>query len=149
MKISPLQLEHYFVSDLHFSANRAYDHEKALELTNEQFAVEAASTQDKQERTKWQIVLQVKHQPAATANAPYSFALEVVGLFQVAAAFPEDKVERLVKTNGATMLYGIAREVVRDFTSRGPHAGMMLPSVSFFEPAIQQQASANASPQSD
>jgi preprotein translocase subunit SecB len=91
----------------------------------------------------------VKHQPAATANTPYSFALEVVGFFHVVAEFPEDKVERLVKTNGATMLYGIAREVVRDFTSRGPHAGMMLPSVSFFEAPQKTQTRSVTTPETN
>jgi preprotein translocase subunit SecB len=149
MKISPLQLEHYFVSDLHFSANRSFDPAKEPELTNDQFAVEAVSMRDKEKPAKWQITLRIKHQPAVNTNAPYSFALEVVGFFEVAPAFPQDRTERLVKTNGATMLYGIAREMVRDLTSRGPHPGLMLPSVSFFEAQPKPQPPANAAPQAN
>ncbi len=135
MKISPLQLERYFATDFHFTANRQFDAEKPLEITDGQFSVQANVLHNKEETRKWQITLQIKYQPAASANAPHSFSLEIVGFFEVASAFPEDKTDQMVRINGASMLYGIAREIVRDLTSRGPHAAMMLPSVSFFEPA--------------
>ena len=135
MKSSPLQLEHYFVSDLHFSANRAFDPKKEVKLKVEDFGVETALLSP--DPAKWQVTLRVKHQPALSVNAPYSFTLEVVGFFHVVPEFPADKVQQLIKTNGPSILYGIAREVVRDFSMRGPHPGLMLPSVSFFEPAAQ------------
>lgn len=133
MKTSPLQLEHYFVSDLHFAVNHAFDVTKKVDLSDDQFVVDAVSLCDEKSPEKWQVTLRVKHHPVASANAPYSFTLEVVGFFLVLPAYPHDK-ERLVKTNGSTILYGIAREVVRNITSSGPHPGVLIPSVSFFEP---------------
>lgn len=135
MKISPLLLERYFASDLHFTANRQFNTEKPVEITDAQYSVQANALRNKEEAKQWQITLQIKYQPAALANAPYSFSLEIIGFFKVAGGFPEEKTEQLVQTNGATILYGIAREIVRDVTARGPHPAMMLPSVSFFEPA--------------
>lgn len=134
MKISPLQLERYFSTDLHFTANRQFDAEKPVEITDAQFSVQASALRSKEQAKQWQITLHIQYQPAASANAPYAFSLEMVGFFEVAGGFPEEKTEQLVRTNGATMLYGIAREIVRDLTARGPHAALVLPSVSFFEP---------------
>jgi preprotein translocase subunit SecB len=133
MKTSPLQLEHYFVSDLHFAVNQAFDTTKAAVLSDEQFVADTALLRDENSPEKWQVTLRVKHQPIASANAPYSFTVEIVGFMHVLPTYVHDK-ERLVKTNGPTILYGIAREVIRNITSSGPHRGVLIPSVSFFEP---------------
>lgn len=133
MKTSPLQLEHYFVSDLHFAVNQAFDTTKKADLSDDQFVVDAALLRDEKSPDKWQVTLRVKHQPTASANAPYSFTVEVVGFLHVLPTYAHDK-ERLVRTNGPTILYGIAREVIRNVTSSGPHRGVLIPSVSFFEP---------------
>jgi preprotein translocase subunit SecB len=77
-------------------------------------------------------------------NSPYAFTVEIVGLFHVLPAYPKDNSERLVKTNSPTLLYGIAREIVRDITSSGPHTGILLPSVSFFEPLPATPANSEA-----
>ncbi len=145
MKTSPLQLEHYFVSDLHFAVNHTFDVTKKVDLSDDQFVVDAASQCDKKSPEKWQVTLRVKHHPVVSANAPYSFTLEVVGFFLVLPAYPHDK-ERLVKTNGPTILYGIAREIVRNITSSGPHPGVLIPSVSFFEPLPTPAATAATTP---
>jgi preprotein translocase subunit SecB len=142
MRISPLQLEHYFVSDLHFSANRGFDPKKEVALRVEHFGIETALLS--QDYTKWQVTLRVKLQPAPSVNAPCSFTLEIVGFFHVAREFPQDNAQRLVKTNAPTMLFGIARELVRDITSHGPHPGLMLPSVSFFEPDAKPQPTSSS-----
>src|SRR5439155_22261424 len=86
----------------------------------------------------------ITYQPQANSNVPYFFSLELVGFFEVAEAVPDDRIDRLVKTNGPSMLYGIAREVVRDITSRGPYLGVLLPSVSFYEPPTAPGETSNA-----
>ncbi len=43
----------------------------------------------------------------------------------------------MIKINGPSMLYGIAREVIRGVTARGPYFPILLPSATFFEPAPQ------------
>lgn len=133
MKPSPLQIEHYFVTDLHFAVNAGFDAKRKVELIDDQFVVDSFLLQDEKAPEKWQVTLRIKHLPTATTNAPYSIALDVVGYFAVASNFPKDKVERLVKTNGSSMLYSIAREIARTVTSMSPHLGLMLPSVSFYE----------------
>jgi preprotein translocase subunit SecB len=134
MHPAPLQLEHYFVSDLHFSVNRTFDAAKAPELKYEHLTVQSTFLQDDKDASKWQITLRVGHQPAATVNSPYSFSVEIVGFFFALPTYKYDK-EQLIKTNAPAILYGVAREFVRTVTASGlHHFGVLLPSVSFFEP---------------
>ena len=46
--------------------------------------------------------------------------LEIVGYFNVSPSYPKEQVERLVKTNASSILYSIAREMVRSITAAGP-----------------------------
>jgi hypothetical protein len=40
------------------------------------------------------------------------------------------------------MLYGVAREMVRDLTGRGPYSDFILPSTSFYEPEPEKTRAA-------
>ena len=146
MKTSPLQFERYFVSELHFAVNHVFDPTKKVDLSDDQFVVDVGLLRDEKLPDKWQVTLRVKHQPVATANAPYSFTLEVVGFFHALPIYTHDK-ERLVKTNGPTILYGIAREIVRGITTSGPYPGVLIPSVSFYEPSPAPATQPPAVPQ--
>ena len=136
MKPSPLQLTEYFLTDLHFSANNEFDPAKDVPLKADHFQVGVEAQPNKDDRRRWQIILKLQHQPAVDANVPYRFTVEIIGFFLVLPNFPEERIQRLVRTNGASMLYGAVREIVRDMTTRGPYLGVMLPSASFFEPEV-------------
>jgi preprotein translocase subunit SecB len=142
MKPSPIQLTDYFLTGLNLSANPKFDPKQEAQLRFDDFQVgiEALATADS--KRDWKVVAKLSFQPAAEANVPYRFAAEIVGSFIVQATYREDYAERLVKTNGSSMLYGILREVIRDATARGPYAALILPSTSFYEP--QDQRSENA-----
>jgi len=148
MKIAPLQLERYFVSELHFTVNHAFDPGREPVVKSEHFCAESVPVKDKENPTKWQIALRLKHQPDAATNSPYAFTVEIVGFFEVTKSFPDDHKDRLARTNGLTILYGIAREVVRSVTSSGPYPGILIPSVSFFEPINKTQKQTTGSPES-
>jgi preprotein translocase subunit SecB len=132
MKPSPLKLEQYFVTELHFAVNPAFDTTKPAQLSDEHLVVDVSLRPDQSAPERWQVSLRVKYQLFATSNAPYSFTLEIVGLFQVSAAYTYDK-EFLVKTNGPSVLYAVARETIRQLTCSGPFPGVLIPSVSFYE----------------
>ena len=134
MKQSPLHLTDYFVTDLHLSANPKFDAKQEVLLNLEDFQVGFEAASASENKRQWQIVLKLKHQPAAEANVPYRFAAEMVGVFILLEGYPEDCIERMVKTNGPSMLYGVLREVIRDATARGPYPALILPSTSFYEP---------------
>jgi len=132
MKLSPLQLKHYFVADLRFTAVTQFDPAKEVELKEELLVVEPICKREREESLQWQVTLNLKLDAPVGSNIPYKFAIFVVGIFEVHPNFPRDKSERMVHTNAPSVLFGILREVVRDLTMRGPYSGLILPSVSFY-----------------
>jgi preprotein translocase subunit SecB len=146
MKPSPLHLTDYFVTDLHVSANPKFDSKQEIPLRFEDFQVAFEATCAPEKKREWQVILKLAHQPPAEANVPYRFTAEIVGIFVLLDGFPEERIERLVKTNGASMLYGVLREIIRATTARGPYSAIILPSTSFYEPEKKPETPA-ASPE--
>jgi preprotein translocase subunit SecB len=131
MKLAPLQLEAYFLTDLSFRANQEFDKTKPVAFQEPDLAVLTGIQPDKNLDRRWQVTLNIKLQSRPEANSPYFFALNLVGIVWAAAELPPDRLPLLLATNGPAMLYGVAREVVRDLTSRGPFPPLSLPSISF------------------
>ena len=140
MNVAAIQLNHYFVTDLAVKANLKFDPEKDVEGRMDEFlAVPKLRPMGDEEGTSrdWQVELDIRHQPGPDVNFPYEFRLELVGFFRVSEDLRNkgdaDAERRFVKVNGASILYGIAREIIRANSARGPWEGIMLPTVSFFE----------------
>ena len=131
MKLSPLQLQDYFVAEFHFSLNSKYDVSKGLEKKLEEMEATPQCHRHTDNPLKWTVELELKYQPAAETNTPYIFSLTLVGYFEVSKTFDPNVVERLVHTNGPSVLYSIARELVREQTARGPDGPFILPTASF------------------
>lgn len=136
MKLAPLQLERYFLTDLTCQANPQFKADKEIKFQEKDLEVAAAVSPIKDKPQQWQVSLNIKLQPAPDANSPYSFCLNLVGVIcWVGPEQPEDKLEAILRTNGPSMLYGVAREMARDLTARGPFPALVLPSVSFIPDA--------------
>lgn len=143
---SPLELERYFVSDQAVTARNAFSPEKAIETRVEEYsvsneAIRLPSAED-DPSNKWQVTIHIKHQPAKETNFPYDFRLTIVGIFScdVQTAEP-NHIERLMRINGSSILYGMAREIIRANTERGPWSGIVIPTYSFYEPKPSNGAS--------
>lgn len=137
MKAAPISLVEYFATDLTLSANRNFSADKPTEVKPGEFNVEVLTqlTSGTQEPHRWQVTLEIKHQAAVETNFPYAFRLVLVGFFQVESRVKTENEERTVKIHGASVLYGMAREITRAMTGRGPHRAVLLPTVSFYEAA--------------
>jgi preprotein translocase subunit SecB len=137
MKASPIHLHDYFVTELSLSATPTFDAKKDVPIRLEDFQVGVEAKCLPEKKRDWQMILRLTFQPPAEANVPYRFTVEIVGFFLVQDGIAEERVERIIKVNGASMLYGALREIVRDTTARGPYSPMLLPSTSFYEPQPQ------------
>lgn len=74
-------------------------------------------------------------------NFPYEFKLVIVGAFTCGDELPEGvSKETFVKVNGSSVLYGVAREMIRATTARGPYLDLMVPTISFYEPPRVEHA---------
>jgi preprotein translocase subunit SecB len=134
MKNSPLQLERYFVTEFSLTANKEFDSKKEIKLGIENIVVTPALVSAPSNPRQWQVTLRIQLQPNPDANAPYFFTLELVGLFRVSDAYPEENVEWIVQTNATSVLYSAAREVLRSAMAQGPYPPFLLPTASFYGP---------------
>lgn len=149
MRISPLQLEYYFVAESHVTASREFKAGEPLGVKADDIIVEPEFKPTGAER-QWEVTLRVQYTPGPEVNTPYFFTLELVGFFRIDLGYLEDRVERLVQTNGPTILFGIAREVLRNLTGHGPHPPMILPTASFVperKPPNEPPAAPHAAPE--
>lgn len=92
---------------------------------------------DDENEPRWAVSLSLRHEPIEGKNIPYRLSIDMVGLVTAAAKKVDDTNHHAVEVNGPSMLFGAAREILRDATARGPHGPIIIPSASFFTtPAV-------------
>jgi len=64
-------------------------------------------------------------------ETPYSGSIVMEGFFRVHDSVAEDIMPKIVAINGASILYGSARDYIALITSRSVNGEFVLPSVSF------------------
>lgn len=134
MKLSPLELQNYFVTALSLTANRNFDGQKSPAACISHLLVEPFLKADENDPRHWQVTLKVTYRPGPDVNAPYHFSVEIVGLFNVSAEYGADKIQWLVETNATSVLFGTVREILRSVMTTGPYPPLLLPTGSFYEP---------------
>ena len=136
MQQSRLRLEHYNLMHLHLepvleaesAALGSYaDFEKATLGSSIQFSpVELPNGE-----SRYSVDLTLTAGPReGHSDFPYRLKIQLLGIFD-GRDLPEEKREALVAVNGASMLYGVAREVLLSLTSRSVGGPVMLPTVEF------------------
>jgi preprotein translocase subunit SecB len=135
VKPSALQLKQYIVTELSIAANRSFDPEKKVSLGMRDVVAEPECRADEKNPRQWQIFLRLKHSQNMESNSPYFFMIEMAGFFTVGTSVSDDQVMEFAKVNGASVLYSTAREILRSMMAMGPYLPILLPAVSFFDPA--------------
>ncbi|HZY71851.1 MAG TPA: protein-export chaperone SecB [Edaphobacter sp.] len=128
---SVIELRSYFVTELHFAANSAFDPAKPTSLMSSDLQVESVLEPPVKDRKQWGISLTVRQAVLQDKNVPYEFTIKIWGLFAPTIAIPEERRPQVLLGAGSSVLYGAAREIVRDLTARGPYSPLLLPPVSF------------------
>jgi preprotein translocase subunit SecB len=133
-KVSHLQVVRYFVTQLNIIANPLFDVTKGIVQIDSDLCITGDLSKNADDAALFQIKLNIKIQPGAESNLPYSIALEIVGVLKSSFTGTEEHIQRVVFVNGSSILYGTAREIVRSATSLGPYAQVLIPTVVFSEP---------------
>lgn len=154
MKPAPITLIEYFATDLLLVTNKAFVPDKPVQFVEDEFHIDVVlARQDQGDQTirRWQVTLEVRHQPSPATNFPYSYRVVLVGQFSVASSVKADEEERTVRIHGASVLYGMTREIVRVLTGRGPYRPVLIPTISFYDQktpaAVPVAAAPSAVPQ--
>ena len=131
---SPLQLEHYFFERMHCVANANISVDEVEEwhqADRSRFGLRVELGTNPESDREWQVLVDLFTNPDYGSKAPYELGFTAVGIFTVDEAFEHDRLERLVRVNGSSVLYSAMREFVALFTSRGPWGAVKLPTVNF------------------
>jgi preprotein translocase subunit SecB len=80
---------------------------------------------------EFRTVLEVVCQHQRPNSEGVKIEIEVEGVFEVSADWPEDEIRKLVHANSPGLLYGVARELILSLTSRCKGGAVLLPSVTF------------------
>lgn len=144
MKFSHLQLTRYLVPEISVSANSAFNPGKSVEVDAEQLTVHSVVAPLKDQKGSkdhsWLMEMSVTQCLKEKQNFPYTFKVSLVGVFLCKDGLPPSlEEERFVRTNGSSVLYGAAREILRSITTLGPWGEVLLPSVSFVEDEVSKQ----------
>lgn len=136
MKPARISLIDYFATDLVLGTNHAFTPDQPVKFEDKDFVVTPTVLKNEnapRDGQRWQVTLEIRHQPAPGVNFPYSYRVVLVGQFGVQDGVQSDDEERFVRIQGASVLYGMAREIVRALTGRGPYRPVILPTVNFYE----------------
>lgn len=155
MRASKLQLEHYYLEELHFaltdeSGTEAIENEIPLRAEDVDVTVEAGQNPDNE--LEWLFRLKVVLNDA-DSKFPYKFTILLAGFFNVSEDCEPEMREQLATINGPSLLYGAAREVLATISARSRFVSIFLPPVRFFgmtkEPPARQKALPSAKPESE
>ncbi|HLL73828.1 MAG TPA: hypothetical protein VK421_00915 [Pyrinomonadaceae bacterium] len=159
MKLSPLQVEGYYVKEASFSLLPDIEKDVVFSLTaglqiqpasminNETIRVDAvpylAVNTAEPSRFRCELVIESRNDPSE--KFPYTFRAVLVGYFKLIEELPEAEAAYIVATGAPGILYSAAREYLGTITGRGPCPGVQLPVVSFApQPAKRKMLPAKA-----
>jgi preprotein translocase subunit SecB len=134
MKLAPLQLADYFLTELSLKANPDFDTSKPSDDCVEALVVTPhyAQTKDNGEHgTEWLVSLEISQTIPDSANLPYAFTLRIQGTVAASQHLSGARLQRAMHANGPAMLFGAAREIIRAATGRGPWSAVIIPSTNF------------------
>jgi len=122
---SPIQLIDHKILRVYFDTQEIKGDEAELSFSH------AINVMPRGEQNgAWLVRLDVQFKPAANMDtAPYIGEISVVGIFSLDTEFPAEKAEEMVHLNGGALLYGMARELLSNLTSRGIHGPILLPTL--------------------
>ena len=134
MRRAQISLTNYFVSELTYVANHAFDADKPSTIGIADYEVTPRTKAETGDRRKWEVKVRVALTASPDRNFPCSFMVDIVGFVEVDETLREEYIDRFVNINGVALVFGAAREIVRAITAAGPSKSVLLPSVTFWEP---------------
>lgn len=133
MRASNLQLDHYYLEELHFALSERYGtetmEEVPLKAQDVDVTVEAGQNPDNE--LEWLFRLKIALNDA-DAKFPYEFSMRLLGYFMVDEDCKPEMREQLATINGPSILYGAAREILAIASARSRYVSIFLPPVRFF-----------------
>jgi preprotein translocase subunit SecB len=155
--ISPLQLEGYYVQELHVAVRQDPESPRPLffqlglhpqleglynpdDLT---INTQIQGAANKEDPNRLVSIVQIETRTEDGAKFPYDFRVVLAGYFRLTAEVPaEDRANAIhaLRTTAASVLYSAARELIASVTGRGPYPAAILPTIVIqLDPATEPE----------
>jgi preprotein translocase subunit SecB len=144
LQLSPLQLNKYFIKELHFAVKGDFDgkYDQTAEFPYPQLSARVSHTQSEQNPREWRLELTLESDDSQSEKFPYTLKIILVGYFTVIEEYPSERANMLAHVNGPSLLYSAAREALVTITGRSGFPAIVLPSVMFVQHALNVSKSA-------
>jgi len=109
--------------------------EEESALTPADLNVEVGSTAHEENSLKRIYQLTIELTDEAQKKLPYTFRVVLVGFFEISKHYPSEQAEDMGNANAPALLYSAARELLTLISGRSFSASVLLPSVTFIQPA--------------
>ena len=129
--IAPVEVLNYFVKSFSMDTNMKCDKDKPRDLSLKNIVITNRIFPAKNQKNCYMVFLNLEMKVPEGKNTPYAIKMEMFGRFQVSERVPDELREIMVKTNGSSILYGAAREIIKEMTGRGIFRKIQFPTVSF------------------
>ncbi len=129
-----LDLRQYFIKEMRFAVNENFDRAKfaSQDYTYPELSCSVIEHNSEGNPREWQFELRVESPELGHGvDLPYSIAVVLSGQFVVEDGYAEEQVSVLARTNGPSVLYSAAREIILNTTARTGFPPTKLPTVRF------------------
>ena len=145
MNKAPLQLKHYFITDIFVKAYHNYKLKQSQIYNIKNLQSDIKYRRHKTDKGKWQVQLKLRYTSQEEENMPYEFSVNIVGFFEIVSTLAESKIKVLVRYNAPAMLYSAACEIIATVSGRGPWGPFFIPTVSFIPKKISRSKKTKSS----
>lgn len=129
--IAPVDVLNYFVKSFSMDTNMMCDKDKPRDLSLKNIVISNRMFPSKKHKNVFVVSINLEMKVPEGKNTPYAIKMEMFGRFQVSEKVPVELREKMVKINGSSILYGAAREIIKEMTGRGIFRKIQFPTVSF------------------
>lgn len=138
----PLDVQSYHIDTLVFRTFPEYDADRD---TAGNFDVDFDVQRHAQDPHSFRIIMRINVASdgySADTNPSHGISLTILGNFRFEEGTDEEQMQRMIRINGSSILYGIARGIVGQATGASRHGQFVLPTVNFVEISKAKEAAA-------
>lgn len=128
-----LNIENYFIEKFSFDTNITF--KKDIENFIMDFNIDFDVKRNDVLSNRYLIFmkLSIKSKKGKFATVPYNITISINGYFCFDNNVDEETQNRMIYSNGLSILYGVVRGIISQYTSTSEFGKFVIPSVNFIE----------------
>ncbi|QVL41917.1 MAG: protein-export chaperone SecB [Alcanivorax sp.] len=135
--LPPLRLDNYFFKDITVEPRSDYsppeDGDNYFDFSDilVSCTVSAGKGLNNKGEEEHYVILEIETDDGEKRQTPYRIKCTVFGILEPHPDLSKDQIQEIIPIQGATLLYGSARDFLMTITARMGHGPLLLPTLSF------------------